>query len=130
MRTNAGTDFQASVLANANATGAGTGTQRPADYMALSEDATAPAAGDTVLAGELTLSGLGRAQAAYAHTNGTAVYTLAKTYTSADATTRTIRKIGVFNAATGGTMVFESLTPSPPVIVSADTLTITETVSL
>lgn len=117
-------------MGNAGATGAGTGTQRPADYIALSTDAATPAAGDTTLTGELTGSGLQRAQATYAHTAGAATYTLSKTFTSADGTARTINKIAVFNAASTGTMVFETLVPSPPTLLSGDTLTITETVNL
>jgi hypothetical protein len=130
MKTNAGNDWQASIMGNSAATGAGTGTQRPADYIALTTDATAPAAGDTTLASELTANGLQRQQATYAHTTGAATYTLSKTFTSTDPTARTINKIAVFNAAAAGTMVFETLLPSPPTLVSGDTLTITETVNL
>lgn len=130
MKTSAGNDFQASVMGNSAATGAGTGTQRPADYLAISTDTAAPAAGDTTLAGELTASGLGRALATYGHTAGAASYTLSKTFTSSDPTPRTIAKVGVLNAASGGTLVFESLLGSPPAMLTGDQVTITETVTL
>lgn len=130
MRTNAGADWQSSIMGNAAATGAGTGTQRAADYIAVSESTTAPAAGDTTLTGELTANGFARSQATYAHTAGTNVYTLSRTFTSSDPTTRTIAKIGVFNASSAGTLVFESLLGTTATMVSGDTLTVTETVTL
>ncbi|MDX1407305.1 MAG: hypothetical protein R3330_04210 [Saprospiraceae bacterium] len=108
---------------------AGTGTMRPADYIALSTDATAPNAANTTLPGEIDNGGtLDRAQAVYAHTNGQATYTLTKTFTS-DATV-TIEKIGVFNAATGGTLVFETLLAAEADLVPNDQVMITETVTL
>lgn len=128
LRTDAGKDFQSRVMGDTASTG--TGSYAAANYIALTENATAPASGDTTLTAELTLSGLGRAQAAYAHTGGASTYTLTKTFTSADATTRTINKIGVLNASSSGTLVFTTAVPSPPVLVSGDSLTITETVSI
>lgn len=128
LRTNAGADFQARVMADTASNG--TGSYAAANYLALSTDATVPAAGDTTLTGELTASGLGRAQATYAHTNGTTTYTLTKAYTSSDATPRTINKVGVFNATSVGTMVFETALASPPTLQSGDSLTVTETVAL
>lgn len=130
MRTAAGRDFQSRVMGNSTEAGAGTGLMRPADYIALTENAVAPADADTALAGELTAGGLGRAIATYAHTAGASTYTLTKTFTSSDATARTINKAGVFNASSGGTMVFETAVPSPPTLVSGDQLTITETVTI
>jgi hypothetical protein len=135
MRTNAGADFQARVMGDSQNVSAvtgtvGTGGFRPADYIALTENNVAPAATDTVLTGELTLGGLGRALATWAHTTGATSYTLTKTFTSSDATARTINKVGIFNASTAGTLVFETAVPSPPTIQSGDQLTITETVSI
>lgn len=128
MRTNAGADFQANVMGS-------TGVQpAAANYIALSSDATPPAAADTTMSGEINNAGGGinRAQAAYAHTNGTQVYTLTKTFTAnaLDGSANTIRKVGVFNAATGGTLVFETAVTAPPTLVSGDQVTITETVQL
>lgn len=128
MRTNAGADFQARVMSDTASTG--TGSYAPATYLAVTEDATAPVATDTTLTGELAAGGLARAVGVYAHTAGASSYTLTKTWTSSDATTRTIRKYGIFNAAAAGTMVFETLVPNPPVLVSGDTLTITATINL
>jgi hypothetical protein len=129
VRTNAGVDHQAAAMAT-------TGSQpAPANYIALTANSTSPAGGDTTLAGEITTAGGGlvRAQATYAHTGGASSYTLTKTFTAngSDSLPVTIAKIGVFNASSSGTMVFETLL-SPTAILSAagDNLTITETVSL
>lgn len=102
----------------------------PAAYMALTENSTAPAASDTALTGELTAGGLNRSLATYAHTSGAASYTLTKTWTSSDGTNRTINKYGVFNALTGGIMVFESAVNVPPTLISGDQITLTATVNL
>lgn len=128
MRTDAGKDFQSRVMGDTSSNG--TGSYAAANYIALTENATAPAAGDTALTGELTAGGLGRAQATYAHTAGASTYTLTKAFTSSDATPRTINKAAVFNAASGGSMPFETAVPSPPTLVSGDQLTTTETVSI
>jgi hypothetical protein len=131
MRTSAGADFEALVLSGASN---GTGTSAPANYIALSTNTTVPAATDTTLAGELNNAGggLNRAQATYAHTAGTSSYTLTKTFTanSSDGASNTIEKIGVFNAASSGTMFLETAVPSPPTLVAGDQLTITENVSI
>lgn len=103
---------------------------QPAFWLALTTDATAPSATDTTLASELTGFGLQRTVATYAHTTGAASYTLTKTFTSTDPTARTINKLGVFNAAAGGMLLFTSAMPSPPTLVSGDTLTVTETANL
>ncbi len=133
MRVSSGRDFQSRVMGDGTATGAGTGLMRPADYIALSEDATAPADTDVALLGELvvaTSAGLERAQATYAHTAGSTSYTLTKTFTLTGATARTIRKMAVFNQPAAGTMVFESAVPNPPTMQTNDQLTITETVNI
>lgn len=132
MRTSAGADFQAGVMSSTSSTG--TGTYAPANYIALTANTTTPASGDTSLTGEYVAAsgGLNRAQATYAHTAGTTSYTLTKTFTmnSNDGTTATPAKIGVFNASSSGTMVFETAIPNPPTMVPGDQLTITETVSI
>lgn len=128
MRVAAGRDYQSRVMADTASTG--TGVYAAANWIALTENAVAPADASTALTGELTAGGLNRQQAAYAHTIGAANYTLTKTFTSSDATPRTLQKIGVFNASTAGTLVFETAIPSPPQLVSADQAAITETVNL
>lgn len=106
----------------------GVGAYAPATFIALTANATAPAAASTALTGEIATGTLIRAVATYAHTNGTATYTLTKTFTSDQ--TVTIAKIGVFNASTIGTLVFETLLNATASLVSGDQLQITETVTL
>ena len=63
MRTNAGTDFQSRVMFDTASTG--TSTYASSNYIALTENTTAPAAADTALTGEITASGLQRQQGTY-----------------------------------------------------------------
>ncbi len=126
MRTNAGRDWQSRVMADTSSNG--TGQYAPANYIGVSANNAAPSAASTTLTGEIVSGSLIRAQAAYAHTNGTASYTLTKTFTSDQSIT--LAKIGVFTAPSGGTIVFETLLNSVAVMVSGDQLQITETVTL
>lgn len=96
-------------------------------YLALTTDAGAPAVGDTTLASELAAGGMSRIAGTYAHTLGTANYTLSNTFTAT--ATNTINKEATFNAPSAGTMGFESAEPSPPTLVSGDTLAQTVTTS-
>ncbi len=123
LRTNAGRDHQSRVSFATASTG--TGIYAAANYIAVTEDATAPAAGDTTLTTELAVEGFARAQATYAHTDGTAVVTLTKTFTMSGGTSRTIRNAGLFNAATVGTMAYKTAVPSPPTMVSGDAMSAT-----
>lgn len=126
LRTNSGRDWQAGVMGDTSSTG--TGAYASATYIGVTADGTAPNAADTTLTGEIASGTLIRAQAVYAHTGGTATYTLTKTFTSDQ--TVTIRKMAVFNASSGGTMVFESLLNADASLVSGDSLQITVTVTL
>lgn len=132
LRTSAGRDFQSKVMGDEASTG--TGTYASARYEALTENATAPADGDTALAGELAAGGGGliRAQTAFGHTGGASTYTNVKTFTmnSNDGTSRTIQKDGQLNAPSTGTLVFSTLMPNPPTLVPGDQLTPTRTVTI
>lgn len=129
MLHNGGKDFVADCLGKA--------ASRPAvaDYMALTANTTAPAAGDTTLTAEIATAsgGLIRAQGTYAHTGGTSTYTLTKTYTANgnDSLPITVGKVGIFNAASSGTMPWSTLL-SPTATISAvgDSLTITSTITI
>lgn len=105
--------------------------QFPAPYLAVTENATTPAATDTTLTSELTSDGFTRALAVFAHTAAASTYTLVYTYTATG--TRTINKEAVFgavNTTAGGVMPFESAEPNPPTLVSGDTLQQTVTVTV
>jgi hypothetical protein len=122
LRTNAGTDWLADVMGK-------TTQPAPAQWIALTANTGAPAAGDTVLTGELSTNGMARAQGVYAHTNGTSTYTITVTFT-ATGTSSAIHKAGLFNASSAGTLVFETNLSADVSLVSGDTLTVTWTVTL
>jgi hypothetical protein len=101
-------------------------------YMALTENAGAASASDTVLTGELTTGGASRALATYAHTGGTATFTLQKSY-SISASFPAIHKMGLFTASTStaaGILVFETVLNADANVISGDTLQVTDTVTL
>ncbi len=101
-------------------------------FMALTENAGAASAASTVLTGELTTGGGSRALATYAHTGGTATYTLQKAF-SITATFPAIHKMGLFTAkdsTAAGVIVFESVLNADANVVNGDTLTVTDTVTL
>jgi len=100
-------------------TSAGTQGSR---FIAVTVDTGAPAAGDTVLTGEITTGGLGRA-AATTNTYSSPTTTLAVTFT-ATATHTAVQKMALFNASSAGTMTHEA-TITPVTLNSTDTLTIT-----
>jgi hypothetical protein len=105
----------------------------PGAWCGVTENATAPAAGDVSLAGELAGSGWDRRLCAWAHTAGANTYVLTTTFTSADGTTRTPAKAGFFNGSrilTGLRMLFETLIVPTATLVAADQVTLTETVTI
>lgn len=126
--TNAGHDFCAKQLAgSASATAV-------AKWIALTANSTAPAAGDTTLTGEIATAsgGLIRAAGTYAHTGGTNTYTVSNTFTANgnDSLPVTVAKLGCFDAASTGNMVFETLlSPTATLSASGDTLSITWTIT-
>jgi hypothetical protein len=103
----------------------------PGRYMALTENASAAAAGDTALTGEITTGGCARALAAYAHTLGTNTYTLTKAF-AVTSTFAAIHKMAIFLVGTGtaGPMLYESVLNADASVVNGDTLTVTETVTI
>jgi hypothetical protein len=102
-------------------------------FMGLTTDAGAAAAGDTVLASEQTVNGLGRAKATYAHTPAAATYTLTNTYSVITTGAITIHKGALFTAANttaAGIMGFEAVLGSDAIVQAGDTLIVTATVTL
>lgn len=98
-------------------------------FMGLTENASAAAAGNTALTGEISTNGLARARATYAHTAGTSTMTLSKAFT-ASGSFPAVHRMGLFTALTGGIMVFESVLNADANLVSGDTLTVTDTITL
>lgn len=104
--------------------------QMPAMWLAVTSDATAPAASDTTLTSEATTNGFARALGTYAHTAAASTYTLTKTFTATGSLT--VNKEAVFGSAVAGqgVMPFESVEPTPPALISGDTLAQTVTITV
>jgi hypothetical protein len=103
-----------------------------ARFMGLTTDAAAAAAGDTVLASEITTGGCNRAKATYAHSAAAATYTLSNAF-AVTAPFTAIHKMGLFSAANttaAGVMVFEAVLNQDATVGNLDTLTVTETVTM
>lgn len=124
LRTNVGADFWDAQLFKVATAGA------TANFIAITTDATAPAATDTTLASEETTNGLARAQAADAHTAGASSSVLSKTFTYTGSTSKVIAKVGLFNASSAGTLVLSTLLGSTGTVnANGDTLTISWTIN-
>lgn len=124
LRTNVGADFWHTQLFSLAPGGAG------ANYIAMTTDATAAAAADTVLATEETTNGLQRAQAGLSHAGSATSTILSKTFTYTGGVSKVIAKVGLFNAAAVGTMVLETLLSSTATVnTNGDQITISWTVN-
>lgn len=116
----------------------GTSAQRTAaglsgtgfNYIALTNDSGAPAAGDTTLTGELTTDGLGRAVGTVTLPTGSGNQTtVAKTFTYTGGTSQAVQKTALFDASSAGKMAHE-LTFTQRTLFPSDTLTVTFTITL
>jgi hypothetical protein len=92
-------------------------------YIGLSGSSTTPLVSDTSLAGEFA-----RLSATYAHTSGTSSLTLTITYTAV--ATVTIRTLGVFSGASGGSPLFEILLDADHILSPGQPITFTITLNL
>ena len=126
MRTYVGRDLQAALMADpgSNATGA----YAPANWMGITASAVAEDPTRTTLPGELTGGSMGRSQSTYSHTAGTTSYTLIRTWVADRQVT--VAKFAVFNAASGGVMMFEKNLDEPVPLKSGDSFQIVHTISL
>jgi hypothetical protein len=118
LRVNGGADFWNSQLFTTGAAAAG------ATFIAITTDATAPAATDTTLTSEETTNGLGRAAATLAHTTAAASTTLSHTWTYTGSTSKVIAKLGLLTAISAGTLVLQTLLASTGTVnANGDTIT-------
>jgi hypothetical protein len=122
LRTNAGTNWQGDLMGSTSTPSVNT----QCNYIALTNDATAPAVTDTTLTSEIAANGLSRAQGTYARTNNSSTYTISKTFTATG--TQSFQNAGMFTASSGGTMCFRTAVTSGTVN-NTDTLTFTWTVN-
>jgi hypothetical protein len=101
-------------------------------FMGLTTNTGAPNAGDTTLSGEITTGGCARAKATYAHTGGSATYTMQVVYSVTSSFTN-IHKMALFSASTltaAGVMVLEANLNQDATVGNGDTLTVTDTITL
>ena len=122
--TTDGRDFyHAQVLTN---TAAGT---RGSGFLAVTTDAGAPAAGDTVLTGEISTGGLARADATTkTHTDNTNSTTIEHEWTASGTHTAVV-KCGLFNAASVGILTHEGTFTSAS-LISGDKLKVTYVINI
>ena len=107
-------------------TSAGT---RGANFMGVSTDATAPAAGDTTLTGEISTNGLARVSATtITHGDNTNSSTIEHEYT-ATGTHTNVQKVGLFNIIAAGIMTHEG-TFTAASLISGDKLKVTYVLNL
>lgn len=112
--------------AQRTAAGLGTGL----NFIALTADGTAPAAGDTSLASELVGNGLTRAQATVTLPTGSGTSTtIQNVFTYSGVSSQTVQKTALFDAASSGKMAHEILF-SQRTLFQNDTLTVTYTITL
>lgn len=128
--TNAGRDWVSQQVIG-SAVAAATNQMK---YIALTANATSPAASDTTLTGEITTAsgGLIRTAGVVAHTAGASSTTVTVTHTANgnDSLPVTIAKEGLFNAASSGAMGFETLLATTATLSAVgDALTSTWTIN-
>lgn len=103
-------------------------------WIGLSDDATAPAAGDTALTGELTALGLARADASSVGTitlptgSGT-ITTISNQFTFTGAT-QGVQKTALFDAANPGGNMAHEIQFTQRTLFTNDTLTLTFSITL
>jgi hypothetical protein len=101
-------------------------------FMGLTTDSAAASASDTTLASEITSGGCTRTKSTFAHSGGTATYTMQVVF-SVTSTFTAIHKMGLFtalNTTAGGIMVFETVLNQDATVGNGDTLTVTDTITL
>ena len=99
-------------------------------YIALSDDATPPASGDTSLTGELSGNGLDRVAGTVTPPTGTGdITTVAHEFTYSGGPAQTAQKTALFDAASSGNMAHEILF-TQRTLGTGDTLNITFSITL
>lgn len=98
----------------------------PAGYIALGTGLTAVAATDTTLEGEISTNNLGRAAATVSVQTTTVTGDTTQLYHSFTASgISAVAKVGIFNAASTGTLFCEQLFPGIVTTANGDLLAIT-----
>jgi len=128
------TDGTGTPPASTNAFIIGAGGISSVRFMALTTDSGAASASNTALTSEILVgagNGAHRQLATYAHTMGAATSTLQKAFTITGSLTA-IHRMGLFchNTANTGPLVFETVLNADATVVSGDTLTVTDTITV
>lgn len=97
------------------------------NWIALSNDTLTETTASTVLSTEIVANGLTRAQGTYAHTVGTAITTIDKTFTATGA--QSCQKAALFTASTAGIMN-HALAFTQRNLITSDTIQVTFTITL
>lgn len=100
------------------------------NYIALSNDSNPPAAGDTSLAGELSGNGLSRVQGTVTLPTGSGTITTIENLFTFTGASETIRKVCLFDAASGGRMAHEILLSPSRLLSTGDELRVTFQITL
>lgn len=109
---------------------AGDASATPFTYIALGSGTTTAAASQTALVTELTTNGLARAVATISRVTTTVTNdTYKAVYTWTASGSSTIEEIGVFNAASSGTMLSRALTGTKS-IINGEQITATYTLAI
>lgn len=104
---------------------AGDASATPFTYLELGTSSTAVSVGQTALIAAITDTGLARAAATVSRVTTTVTNdTLQLVYTWTASGSKTIEEVGVFNAASSGTMLSRALTTSR-ILVNNDTFIVT-----
>lgn len=131
-RVNKGADLVASLITGTSLNSIT--SPLPPKYVALSTSSLTPAAGDTTLSGETSVSGLARAlgtQGTYtgpASLDSAASYKVTITFTAGG--TATIQSAALFDAVSSGNMFVEANLSVAVAMLATDTLAITWTINL
>lgn len=108
---------------------AGDASATPFTYLAVGTSNTAVSVGQTALQAEITDTGLARAAATISRTTTTVTNdTYQATYTWTASGAKTVEEVGVFNAASSGTMLGRALT-STKTLANGEQLVATYTVA-
>jgi len=100
------------------------------NYIGISNDATAPAAGDTALTGELSSDGLQRVQGTVTLATGSGtITTVENVFTYTGIPNQGVQKTAVFDAAVAGNMTHEILF-TQRILATNDSITLTFSITL
>lgn len=105
--------------------------QAPAEWMAVTSDVTAPTSAETTLISEATTNGFARAVGTYSHTAAATTFLLSHLFTASGSLTVNNEAIfGACNTTGGGVLPYKSAEPTPPALLSGDTLTQNVTITI